>query len=57
MNIMYLFIWFRPDGPQKEDTHMQTIILLPLKIFQYALKGNIFTHGKLPQGERDRTEF
>ena len=36
---------------------MQTIILLPLKIFQYALKGNIFTHGKLPQGERDRTEF
>jgi len=36
---------------------MQTIILLPLKIFQYALKCNTFTHGKLPHGEKDHTEF
>jgi len=50
MNIMYLFICLRPDGPW--NTHTQTIILLRLEIFQYDLKCNTFTHGKLPQGKK-----
>jgi len=36
---------------------MQTIILLPLKISQYFLKCNTFTHDQLPRGEKDHTEF
>jgi len=48
MNIIYLSQtnWSIDDK--------QTTILLFLKIFQYDLKCNTFTHGKLPHGPKGK---
>jgi len=42
---------------KRTHTHMQKIILSRLKIFQYDLKCNTCTHGKLPHREQDHTKF
>jgi len=52
MNIIYIYL--SQTRWSTEHTHTQTIILLHLKIFQYDLKWNTFTHGKLPHRRKDQ---